>query len=550
MKFVPHNYQQTAIDFTLDRLLWRNETGVGLFLEPGLGKTAISLSVWSAMKRLGVVNGTLIVAPLRTVYNVWPDEFQKWDQFNRFTYEIIHGTEIERIRAMNRHADFHLINIDGLQWLVYYLTWSAIKGLPKEKISSTFRRMTLHEEADQLDGKAKDKDGNVMPPQHLRKVLRKISPKRYPRLLRMLGKGMDFKWSGCLLDESTTIKNPDSSRFYSMKAAMPFLKKRVILTGTPTPQNILDVWSQVYLLDEGKRLHENITQFRSRYCYQDGQKFRAWTPFKDSADKVKEQIGDICIYMSSEDHLDLPPCVVNDINITLSEPVMKSYRQMEKELFAELASVTGSEFDEEIEALANGGRTLTASSAGVKYNLCKQIACGGFYEGEGKDRKAAWIHDEKAKAVKELHEEIGGKPLLVAIAFRHDLERLNKVYKRKLPVIYGNTPAKTADKLIRQWNNGELDILVVHPASLSHGVNMQSGPGRNLVWMGLTDSLELYLQLNKRLHRQGVDSTVFIHRIIAKGTVDIVNKSRLTDKEANQQSLLDALKLYSKEQVA
>ena len=542
MKFTPKPYQQTAIDYTLDRLLWRNETGVGLFLEPGLGKTAISLSVLSAMKRAGAVNGTLIAAPLRVVDNVWPDEIAKWDQFNRFTVQTIHGdTELDRIRALNTPADFHLINVEGLQWLAFYLTWSAIKAVPSKTLISTFRRMTLHEEAAAIEAG-----------QSLRRVLRKVSPKRYPRLLTMLGKQMDVRWSGFILDESTTIKNADSQRFYAIKSMLDHFKKRLILTGTPTPQSVIDLWSKLYVLDRGQRLFENITQFRSRYCFQDAQKHLTWTPFPAAAEGIKDKIKDICLYMSSEDHLDLPPCITHDVMITLSEPVMKAYKQMERELFAELETCKGIDLDEEAsqweEAEANtfGSSTLVASSAGAKYNLCKQIACGGHYEGEGADRKARFIHDEKAKAVKEIHDELGGKPVLVAIAFRHDLERLNKVYKRKLQVIYGGISSKVSSKLIRQWNNGELDILVVHPASLSHGVNMQSGPGRDLIWMGLTDSLELFMQLNKRLHRQGVVGQVRIHKIIAKDTVDMINKKRLDDKEATQQSLLDALKLYSK----
>lgn len=320
-----------------------------------------------------------------------------------------------------------------------------------------------------------------------------------------------------VIDELSSFKSSKSQRFRALKKATPLIKRIVGLTGTPTPNGLLDLWPQIYLLDRGERLGKTISGYRERYFLprqRNGYTVFNWE-LKEGADRaIHEKIKDICISMSAEDYLELPERMNNVINVRLSDQEMKIYRTMEKEQILTLE-------DSDIVAL----------SAGTVAGKLLQMANGAVYDQEGGYRI---IHDRKLEALEEIIDTTD-EPVLVFYNFQHDhdrlLERLRKLSPRSLD---------TADD-IRDWNEGRIRILLAHPASVGHGLNIQDG-GRTIIWFGLTWSLELYQQANARLYRQGQRKNVIIHHLVAAGTIDEQVMAELEKKDTGQKALLDALK--------
>ena len=451
MQFIPHEYQRYALSWLIRRSLIDGHEGSAYFLDPGLGKTALTLAWVKFLKDLGVANSVLVVAPLRVISSVWPDECKKWDQFNELTCSVVHGTK--RLEAMGREADIHLINPEAVSWL----------------------------------------------------------------------ERQDKKFDVLVVDESSKFKNWSAKRTKSLKKMVPDFKYRLLLTGTPSPNSLEDLFSQMFILDQGKAFGSSITSFRNRYFYRGGYGGYKWTPFASSQDYIESKIKDSCLRLSAEDHLDLPTILLNDVWVDLPKDCLVEYKRLEKEMFL----------------LLEGEDSVTATNAGSKYLSCRQFANGGIYD---EDRTSHVIHNEKVSAMIEIIEELQGKPVIVAFQFHHDLERIRS--RLHAPSIDGRTKPEEANVLINKWNAGELPVLAVQPQSLSHGVNMQHGPGRDIIWFGLTDNLETYQQLNARVHRQGVTGGVRIHHLLARETVDLAIKDRLSEKGQNQSSLLESLNRY------
>lgn len=332
------------------------------------------------------------------------------------------------------------------------------------------------------------------------------------------------KFDVLVIDESSLFKTWGSKRVKAMKKMAPDFRFRVILTGTPCTESLEALFPQIFMLDLGESLGDGITKFRRRYFYKGGFGGYKWLPSEGSKKLIESKIAHLCHRLSREDHLDLPEIVVNDVWVDLPEKVAKSYRKLEREMFLEIES----------------GEEIIASNAGSKYNLCRQMTGGGIYDDEG---NALHLHTSKIEALKEVALELQGKPILVAFQFRHDWDRIKKAFKGA-ERIDGTVSLTKSRQVIADWNAGKIACLAVQPRALSHGINMQSGPGRDVVWLGLTDSLDVYQQLNARIYRQGVSSEVRIHRILARKTVDEAIADRLESKDKNQKSLLDALNEY------
>jgi SNF2 family DNA or RNA helicase len=521
-RFTPHPYQEDAAQFGLGQFLFGGPGAAAFLHDPGMGKTALTLSLIRSLKNMGVCGQTLLIAPLRPVYSVWPQELRKWSQFNGLTYRIVHGNEEKRIRALRSTADLLLINADGVHWLIRYLIGEGLKQVPLKKIVTTLRGMQLQPLATQLEITG-----------DLTCVAKGIPPSRYKTLIKHTELKLPFGWHNLVIDESSLFKNPDSNRFQALRSIANQFRFRSLLTGTPCPNGLIDLWAQIYLLDGGEALGQNITAYRQRYFYQDAFG-RRWLPVPGAEQQIHDRIAHLCHRLDEKDHLDLPPLVVNDIWVDLDAKTLQRYKQLEREFFVELE-------DESTDILVG--------SAAAKYGACRGFANGGIYEQrENQERLTHQLHEHKLAALQELIGELQERPLLVAYPFIHDLERIRKKYP-KAPAINGSTSAVESDRLIEQWNRGELPLLLVHPQSLSHGVNMQAN-GNDICWFGLTDNLEHYLQLNKRLHRQGVRSTVRIHRILCRNTVDLAIRERINDKDQTQRALLDALLRYRKGELA
>ena len=326
-----------------------------------------------------------------------------------------------------------------------------------------------------------------------------------------------------IVDESSSFKSHKAKRFKSLVAVSNHIKRLVLLTGTPSPNGIDDLWSQIYLIDQGERLGSRYTHFRDRYFNPDkrgpaGQIFSYEA--KDGASKaVLDKISDVCISMEAKDYLNLPDKIYNYISVPLDTKARKSYNELERELVLQLPS------DED----------LTVTSAAALSNKLLQLANGAIYDENHVYRE---IHDCKLERLQELIEGLNGEHALVFYNFRHDKDRIIALLRDKMKLRVAELTS-TVD--VDEWNAGKTDILLTHPASSAYGLNLQSG-GRHIIWFGLTWNLELYQQANARLHRQGQTEKVFIHHLVCEDTRDEDVMKALEKKDATQQFVIDSLK--------
>ena len=287
------------------------------------------------------------------------------------------------------------------------------------------------------------------------------------------------------------------------------------LTGTPSPNGLMDLWAEIYLLDRGERLGYTIGAYREKYfragaC--NGYIVYRWEPYSYSQKEIERKISDICMSMSAEDYLELPERIDNEIRVTLTDKERRLYDQMEKE-----------------QLLKIGDDAIVAMNAAAVMNKLLQMANGAVYAEDG---EAIRIHDKKLEALEEIIDTTG-EPVLVFYSFRHDLEAIKKAIPDAKEI--------SGPEDIKEWNEGKTRVLLAHPASVGYGLNLQEG-GHIIVWYGLTWSLELYQQANARLFRQGQQKAVIIHHLIADGTVDEQVMKALKHKDTSQAALLAALK--------
>ena len=327
--------------------------------------------------------------------------------------------------------------------------------------------------------------------------------------------GIPFDFDMVVIDELSSFKSYGAKRFKSLLKVRPSVNRIVGLTGTPSSNGLMDLWAEFRILDLGQRLGRYITHYRNTYFTPDKRNAQVIFSYKalpGAEDKIYKQISDITISMKSIDYLKMPECIVNEVSVSLNEKEWNIYSKFKDEMVTKLG-------DEEIDAV----------NAAVLSGKLLQMANGAVYDSENKTHI---IHDKKLDALEDLIEGANGKPVLVAYWFKHDLERIkNRFSVRQIK----------ASKDIEDWNDGNIPIAVIHPASAGHGLNLQSG-GSTLILFGLTWSLELYQQTNARLYRQGQNETVIIHHILTKGTIDEDVMTTLTRKEETQASLIDAVK--------
>jgi SNF2 family DNA or RNA helicase len=319
-----------------------------------------------------------------------------------------------------------------------------------------------------------------------------------------------------VIDELSSFKNPQAKRFRALRKVMPRVNRVVGLTGTPSPNGLMDLWAEIYLLDRGERLERTLGAYREKYFKpgaRSGYVVYKWLPVNGAEKQIRDRIGDICVSMSAADYLTLPERIDNVIPVSLSKKELATYKKMEEEQLLELGD------DDMIVAL---------NAAAVMTKLL-QIANGSVYTASGAVER---IHDAKLEALEEIVDTTDS-PVLVFYSYRHDLDAI-------LGKIEG---ARTLEgpQDIADWNDGKIRVLLAHPASVGYGLNLQDG-GHTIVWYGLTWSLELYQQANARLYRQGQEKPVIIHHLITAGTVDEQVMRALQAKDTSQAALLAALK--------
>lgn len=339
-----------------------------------------------------------------------------------------------------------------------------------------------------------------------------------------------------IIDESSKFKNAQTQRYKTLKPYLKTFARRWILTGSPAPNGLLDLFGQIYLLDLGASLSPYITQYRRMFFDPSGYGGYEWKIKPDGAERINQAIKPLVLRLEASDYLELPELIYNDIYIDLPPDAMKQYKMMEIRMLTKLES----------------GEIISAANAGVATMKCRQIANGGLYKELDierpmvKDDRWAHLHMAKAEAVADLVEEMAGQPALIAYEFEQDLDRLFKVLGKDTPHIGGGVSARRGAEIERNWNSGSIRTLLGHPASMAHGLNLQ-GAGGAVIWASLTWNFEYYDQFIKRVHRQGnTHKRVFVHHIIARNTIDEVMLRTLRGKGKTQHNFLTALKEYAK----
>lgn len=452
MFWEPHEYQKKAVKFLVS-----NGSGQ-LWLDPGLGKTSITLEAFKILKQAGAVKKALIVAPLRPAYAVWPEEIKKWDNFAGISITVIHGPNKDK--SIEDVSDIHVINFEGLQWLA--------------------------------------------------KVLN----------------GKPFPYDMLVVDEISYLKNTRTERFKSLAVFLDRFKRRFGLTGSPAPNSLLDVFGPQLVIDRGATFGRFITHFRTNYFYQTGFGGYTWALKEGSADTIYSLLADKVLRMKAEDYLDMPELLLNRVYVDLPKAARAVYKELEDKLLIEFDS-----------------NQVTATNAAVAVGKCQQIANGAVYI-DGNEREIKEIHEEKLNAVEELIEGLNGKPCIIGYHFKHDLQRLKKLFPHA-PHIGSGSTGKEMQAVIDKWNNGEYPVLLAHPQSAGHGLNLQ-GAGHAVIWFSNTWSLEIYEQFIRRLWRQGQRNNIVVHQIIAKDTIDEAIVAAISSKDKTQQALMNAVRDYTK----
>ena len=419
-----------------------------------MGKTSIMFATFELLRRKGLVERMLVLAPLRVCYSTWPAESQKWDDFSHLKVGILHGPDKAAVLASD--AEVLVMNYEGLAWLAR-------------------------------------------------------QPQALPEML--------------VIDESSKLKHCNTQRFKTLKRLLSRFRRRYILTGSPASGSLLDLFGQAYCMDQGATFGPYITKFRAEYFNQTGYGGYEWK-LKPGADtRIHDKLAPRVMRLDAKDYLELPPLVEVDIVVELPHAVMVQYLQMENQLKLDLDS----------------GKVLAVNTA-VASMKCRQIANGGIYT-DAAQGIFEHLHEAKTEAVLDLVEELEGQPALIAYDFAHDLDRLKKALPKGTPHIGGGVSPKRSQELVDAWNRGELPVLLGHPQSMSHGLNMQEA-GRAVIWHSLCWSLEDRMQLIRRIWRQGQTGRVFVYNIIAKGTVDEAVMLAVKRKAKGEGALLSALRDY------
>ena len=332
--------------------------------------------------------------------------------------------------------------------------------------------------------------------------------------------GHNWPFDVVVLDESSSFKNHQAKRFKALKAIRPRINRIIELTGTPSPHGLTDLWAQIFLLDGGKRLGRTISVYRDMFFVPDKRNqttIFSYAPKEGAAEEIYRLISDICISMKAEDYLELPDLIYEDIPVKLDSKAQKAYQQMERDMLLEV--------DDDL---------VTATTAATLTGKLLQLCNGAVYDEDG---SVVPVHDCKLEVFMETIEQLNGQHALVFYYYQHDRDRiLAALEKTGLKVkVYTDSKDET------EWNAGNIDILLAHPASCGYGLNLQEG-GHHVIWFGLTWALEEYQQANKRLHRQGQRFPVIVHRLITLGGVDEDVIKSLEGKDNAQENLLQALK--------
>jgi SNF2 family DNA or RNA helicase len=468
-----------------------------LFIDMGLGKTAIVLTAIADLKRRNGPKKWLIIAPIKVCETVWRQEASVWEHTQHLTFSLVRGNEWDRAFALHREADIYLINPELVPWLSKWLRhdWSRFNGGLAVDESSLFK-----------DHRSK-------------------------RFKGLTNYGSQLTLKG---EDGKSVKNVDGSKVLLPPHKFP---KTVIMTGTPRPQSMMNLWSQMYILDHGIRLHKRFETFRGRYFHSAGEVAQHVKRFElnveedtpredyqimDSApERIHELIADVTVELNADEYGILPSIIPVPHMVDLPFELREQYDRFERDAIAEL--------NENMVMAVNGG---------VKTQMCWQIANGALYDPHSHPKTYQILHDAKLDALDELIEELDTN-VLITYQFRHDLERIRKRHPDAIVL-----PRK-AEKVVDAWNQGTIRKLLIHPKSGSHGLNIQYG-GNHIIWFSMLWSREQFDQANRRLARPGqvAGEGVFCHTIMTAGTTDELMEASLHEKGEGQARFRSALRKY------
>jgi SNF2 family DNA or RNA helicase len=475
----PTAYMRRAMRWVLEH------PNCGLFLDPGLRKTSITLGAFRLLKAKGMVRRMLVVAPVRVAYNVWPSEIEKWKQFQDLNVVVLHGADKCDELLDREDVDIYVINPEGLEWLL---------------------------------GRPGKKKGEVLP-----------NNERFKRLDCQM----------FVLDESSKFKNTQTKRFKILRPFLPKFLRRVILTGSPAPKNYLDLFGQVYIMDLGKSFGPYITHYRNKYFDPTGFGGFSWKLREGSDKLIQKAVKPYVMRLEAEDYIDMPKLEEPNVWCDLPPDARKMYDEMEDELVyileggdAMLSAPTASAARGKCAQIAGGAVYKNKEGLEIRGKM-------DFIE----------VHDTKLQALEELLDERQGQPTIVFYWYQHELVRIRKYLGKRfgdLPSI-SEVSLKKGKEIENAWNRNEISVLLAQPASVGHGLNMQEGNAQHVVWYTLPDDFDIYDQAIRRIRRSGnTASHVWSHRLMARDTVDVVKMKLLAKKGANQKDFLDAMKSYRK----
>lgn len=453
----------------------------GIFMQPGLGKTPTSLMLLKHFRKK-----VLVIAPLLISHLVWPNEIKKWNQFKSIKCTILHGPDREK-KFLSRKAGIYLINPESLLWLE-----------------------------------------------------------------SMIIKHNKNPWEILIIDESTKFKAPNSKRFKVIKRMISMFKRRYILAGNPMPNSYLDLWSQIFILDKGKRLGPSYSAYKRRYFIQTGFRGFNWELKEGAAIQIENKLKDLCFFVEAKDYINLPKMIINDITFPLPPKIKVLYNKMEKKLFAELDQYNTEDLNGDEYFIDNGGKEI-ANTKVQALMKCQQIVQGFIYihkEVENHKREkinkhigTTFLHQIKLDLLKEIIEELNGKPILIGFWFGEDRERLLKAFPSAKLIGSGSTLEENKE-IEKKWNKGKIPVLIGNFSSISHGLNLQFA-GNNIAFYSMIYNYDQYDQFIKRVLRQGnCNEHIFVHRFLAENTIDYAMLDSINKKGLTSYNFLISLKKY------
>lgn len=498
-----------------------------LFLaaEMGLGKTVAVLTAIARMKAKGTLppGPVLIIAPLLVAQETWPLEIEKWEHTKHLSYVLIRAEDGDDdvVAACNEAARGAraLARIEGHMSATVARLANKFGTKERAKVKDRIRREKMMVDAD-----IHIINRELIP--WLKKAWRGAWPYKfivYDEASRLKRGSKKTKQPKKLLTVSAVDElvygkeeqlagGGNMSEFGALVQLRPFFDKVIELSGTPAPKGLHDLWGPFKVLDMGQRLGTSMSAFDARWFEKNPYTYEI-KPHDHSFGEIMGRVSDVMVALKERDYLELPPRIDNPVYVDLSPKLLDAYHTFEKTLYLEM-------------------HDIEAVSSGVLTNKLLQFANGSIYDAEGNDK---FLHDLKIRALESIVEEAAGAPILVGYEFKFDLTAIRKRWPKAVLVGEKNW--------LSRWNRGEIDMLVCHPASAGHGLNIQFG-GNIGVWYGLTWSLEFYLQFIKRLHRNGQKADrVWMHHILARGTMDETMWENLKVEGQTQERITDAVRV-------